>query len=351
MNQELIVFAYPVYISNKSVFLMKSMNIKANGGRTPKRQARVINNRPRRPQASSSMDIEDSYSYMNNPRRTQPLASSAGSARPLNATSHRLKDHDLILSVNAAVTYARIPCNPRLWPNTRAFQESLGWQTYTPHSITVTWQPGVAATTAGQITGGTLYFNQTVTDALRTNALMSTAGSYSGPIWQPCRFRMDLSALTQPKYFLASTEEDGVPADLYVEIPATAVGLLNIEYDISFSGHCTAPAQVPVYDIVARTITAPANMTSEAFSNANPLAWKGNNLKAEWRGGGNVQLTKTSGGGGTVVQDATIFGPMCDVLVIDQNTIGFYEGGSPLYLNTAAMENTSVGVWLSGYLL
>lgn len=288
-------------------------------------------------------------------------AQSLSSSNPFSKTNtlfHRLRDRDLIYNVITPLAGAnssiRIPTNPRFWPNTRAFQESLGWQTYCPHRIVVRWLPSVAATTAGQIIGGTIYKSQTINASLIANALLATAKSYAGPVWEPCSWEIDLSALTQPKYLLNETEEDGVPCDMFIVLPQTAVGLLTLEYDISFFGHSTAPVSVPVYDLVPRNWSSPADLTSaDGTMSSNVGLVNSNFYKAtivtSSTANANVQLTPTSGGGGPISIDCGFFNSQVNFYIGAAGKGAFREGQTTnLYLNLATYENQLVPIWLSG---
>lgn len=288
------------------------------------------------------------------------IASSASLRRASSSLVHRLRDKDLIVNVTstppAANTAIRISCNPRFWPNSRAFQESLGWQTYTPHSITVHWLPSVPTTTAGQIIGGTLYDSQIVSRTLFANALISTNGSYAGPIWQPCKFVMDLTSLTQPKYLLNSYQEDGVPCSVFISLPSTAVGILSVEYDISFYGHNTIPAQVPLYDVVARSVTTPANLTSADFVLTDTTGLTGGNyysavMATSTVAAANPRLSNASGGAGPVVFECGLLNSILPFQgVSDLTSIQFKEGVASLYLKDAAAQSQTMFVWVQGAL-
>lgn len=286
------------------------------------------------------------------------VASTSNLRRAPTSTTHRLRDKDLIVNFTsappAANTAVRISCNPRYWPNTRAFQESLGWQTYAPHSVVVSWLPSVPTTTAGQIVGGTLYDNQIVSRALYANALISTNGSYAGPIWQPCKFHMDLSSLTQPKYLLNSLEEDGIPCSIYISLPSTAVGILSVEYDISFYGHSTIPAQIPIYDIVARAVTTPSSLMTYDFVLTDTTGLVGGNyyvatMATSALPAGNPRLTNASGGTGPVLFDCSLLNSKLPFSgASDLTMITFREGLSPLYLKDVASQSQTMFVWVQG---
>lgn len=286
------------------------------------------------------------------------IASSASLRRASSTSVHRLKDKDLIVNVTsappAANTAVRISCNPRFWPNSRAFQESLGWQTYTPHSITVSWLPSVPTTTEGQIVGGTLYDSQIVARTLFANALLSTNGSFAGPIWQPTRFSMDLTSLTQPKYLLNSIAEDGVPCSIFISLPPKALGILSVEYDISFYGHSTIPAQIPIYDIVARSVTTPANLTSTDFTLTDVSGLIASNLYAAVMAtstvsAANPRLSDTPGGAGPVVFDCGLLNSILPLQAnSDLSKIYFKEGSVLLYLKDAAAQSQTMFVWVQG---
>lgn len=285
------------------------------------------------------------------------IASSQGMKRTITASSHLLRDHDLIANITTPVSSAgaaiRIPCNPRFWPNTKAYQESLGFQCYSPRDITVHWRPAVATTAAGQIVGGSLAVQQNIDMLLLANALMSVPGSQAGPVWKDMSFKIDLSVLTQPRYFLNSTGDDGIPCVLYLILPATAIGMVEVSYTIECSGHCTAPSSIPVYDLIPRSFTTPADMTtSSGVLGSSTGIVSGNRYMITLAGqpaiATNVIFTTSSGGGGSTAIDTSQFGSQIEGLFLGSD-LYIYEGPAiNTYLNTAAMENEVLYLWISG---
>jgi len=310
---------------------------------------------------ATAKSSSSSSSSSSRPRQqaTLGLASLSGMSRSMAGTSHRLIDHDLIANVATAVSSAaasiRIPCNPRFWPNTKAYQESLGFQCYCPRSMTVHWRPAVAATTAGQVVGGSLTTQEPIAQALLANALMSVPGSVAGPVWKEMDFKFDLSVLTQPKYYLNSIDESGIPTCMFIILPSTAVGMIEITYDIEVSGHCTVPVNIPVYDLIPRTLTMPADMTTPSATLGSGTGLVAKNayevvLACAPALGTNIQLTTTSGGSGPILIDLGFFNSILTVqLGAAATTLSFFEGAATsLYLNTAGMENEVTYVWLQG---
>lgn len=287
------------------------------------------------------------------------LASSQGMIRAANASgsSHRLRDHDLIANILTPVNFAgaalRIPCNPRFWPNTRAYQESLGFQCYNPRAITVHWRPAVGATTAGQVVGGSLAYDQQVGMLLVANALMASPGSQAGPVWKDMDFKMDLSVLTQLKYQLNDETDSGVPCAIYVILPSSAVGMIEISYDIEMYGQSTAPVNIPLYDIIPRSWTSPAN-TSTAIGTLSPSTGLvgGNEYMVTFACAPaiatNIQLTQVIGGGGPVAIDTSFFNSTVSGYTNVADLLGFTEDAQLTYLNSTLMENLVTYVWLSG---
>lgn len=271
------------------------------------------------------------------------------------AAGDTIRGQDLVIKVDTAlfnpgVGY-RIPCNPRFWPNTKAYVASLGWQTYTPHSVTVKWNPGLAATTPGQIVAGSLTYRQTLSSATIANALLATKGSYSGPVWQPATIQMDLSTLTQPKYFLNEVQEDGVPVCVYLQLPTGAIGILEVVYHFSFWGASSAPVNVGVYDLVARTITTPADViTSNMLVSTAGMGWS-NNYNLTWAGAplNAVITTLAPAAGGGVCTNSDYVGTTVTVKVAAAgNGISVLEGATPLVLYAVTMINLPIYGFFSG---
>lgn len=274
------------------------------------------------------------------------------------ASGQKLRDHDLILNVTAPVSSAgaaiRIPCNPRFWPNTKAYQHSLGFQCYSPRAIAVHWRPAVAATTAGLVVGASLAQQQSVSMSLIANALMSVPGSSAGPVWKDLDFKFDLSMLTQAKYFLNEVGEEGVPCDLFLTLPSTAVGFVEISYDIDFYGHCTAPVSTAVYDIVPRSWTAPPNLTTTYGTLGSVVGLTGSNtynvvFSCNPTISTNITLQATSGGGGPTCIDTSYFNSRTvGQLASGSNFLINEENFGNLYLSTASMQGLVTYIWLSG---
>lgn len=204
--------------------------------------------------------------------RSAPIANSSQFTRTGN-TSLRLRDRDLLYNVSEDLskTYGpsiRIPCNPRLWPNTRAKQESLGWQTYLPHSLTIRISPAVATTSSGQVIGGSLSTAHNVKNTYFPNAVMAVPGSQAVAVWEKGMIKFDLSILTQLKYNLNDVSVEGTPICAYIMLPSAFRGMIEIIYDISFFGHSTSDQLIPVYDLIPRTITqaGTATMTGQFAS-------------------------------------------------------------------------------------
>jgi hypothetical protein len=290
-----------------------------------------------------------------------------GTTRTASVLNHRLRNTDLILNVTAPIVAAaypaaamiRIPCNPRLWPNTKAYQESLGWQCYCPHSISVKWSPVVGTNTAGLVVGGSLTKDQQVDQSRLSSALMAVPGSASGPVWKQIMFKMDLSALTQPKYALNDITGRGVPVDMFITLPSTAVGLLEVMYDITCYGNCVAPTDVPIYDIVPRSITMPAalDVPNMPITNFTGLV-AGNTYAAVWAGAPGLavqpQFSVTPAGTGAADFLTSDFNSTCNYS-IDGGFANFFmsEPGSSAvqstyYLFNAPAENLVTYIWLSG---
>lgn len=271
------------------------------------------------------------------------------------AARDTIRGTDLVIKVDTALSNPgvgyRIPCNPRFWPNTKAYVASLGWQTYTPRSITVKWNPGLAATSAGQIVAGTLTYRQSIASSTIANALLATKGSYSGPVWQPASIQMDLSTLTQPKYFLNETEEDGVPSCVYFQLPNTAIGIIEVNYNFSFWGASSAPTNQPVYDLVARTITTPADVvTSNMAVSTTGLGWS-NNYTLTWAGAplNAVGTTFAPAAAGGVCTDSNMVGANTTAKVAAAGGgISILEGATALVLYAVTMINLPIYGFFSG---
>jgi hypothetical protein len=250
----------------------------------------------------------------------------------------------------------RIPCNPRLWPNTRAYQESLGWQTYIPHAITVKWNPGVPTTTAGQIFAGSLNKSQSVSYELVSNALRSVPGSKAAPVWQEFMAKMDLSALTQPKYSLGAVDVTGAPVDMFLVLPSTAVGSLEVIYDITCYGACTAPVDQPIYDIVPRSVTCPGSTDSSAFVLGSVTGLVTKNLYTiTWATApalaAQPQASNVASAAGSVTIDTQYFNsttPVNSGTVANPTYMTLLENGVACYLYNAAAVHLVTYGWLSG---
>jgi hypothetical protein len=310
----------------------------------------------RRPRARRSRTGRKRFSPFGFPNAGLATAFNMQSPGP---TVHRLRGRDLItaspFSVAAPVACVRIPCNPRFWPNTKAYQETLGWQCYTPKNLKVIWHPTMATTSAGAATGGSLTVQQSIPAANLSSALLSVPGSNSGPVWQEKSFTFDLSMLTQPRYFLNSTGDDGIPVCMYMTFGVASVtGNVEVVYDFEMSGACTAPVNIPLFDLSPRTVTTPASMVSSVFVLNSYTGLIGSNeYTAVWAGKAtadpNIQLTATSGGGSTVAVDTSFLFSQTPVETnVGLTGVAFQEDGASLFLNDAGFQTKALYVFLQG---
>lgn len=233
-----------------------------------------------RAQGVSKSSTPRSFGAIRNPQRKSEDVP-AGYSRSLTSRFQRLTfgDHDLVSGIDMlgfvngiaagsnAATCFRVPCSPSFWTNTRVATESRLFGVYMPKKIVVHWQPAVGTTTAGAIIMGTLGVSNNIDGAYIPNALLASHGGVVSSIWKDCCCSMDLSGLTQKGYFLNDISEDGIPMNIYVDIPdnLNSAGYLWVEYVFEFRLSQTQQAEQALYSLVPITMTLTEASTALAL--------------------------------------------------------------------------------------
>jgi hypothetical protein len=171
-----------------------------------------------------------------------------------------------------------ISCNPNLMgpaPGSRLARLSQLFSTYRPKRFVVKYVPICAATTAGIITMGTLWSDNT--NEAETNCLLASNGGIQGQISQPWTSHVDLTKLPQRAFSCRSDHDiDSEPFVFVVKVEntanSTACGNIVVEweYDLEnpsisslFEGEIIATNATTV----AQTVAGPLELTLPSDSN------------------------------------------------------------------------------------
>lgn len=206
----------------------------------------------------------------------------AGFGRRITSKFNRISnsDHDIVSGVDlltgtlggaptgTPATHFRVPCSPSFWTNTRVAAESRLFGIYTPRKIVVHWQPAVGTTTAGAIIMGTVGVANNFVGSSTSTALLASHGSVVSSIWRDCSCSMDLSGLTQKAYNLNDITEDGVPMNIYVQIPniTVAAGYLWVEYVFEFRLSQSMQAESALYSMLPTSMQLVNANTNQIIS-------------------------------------------------------------------------------------